>query len=583
VEANGVIAFGQPSFLALLLVVLAMAGAGAWLARWRRRARERFAGAQAARWPPSPFGQRLSLVLLAAGLIAFAAARPQWGHAELRRERSGVDLVLVLDISQSMQADDVSPARLAVAQRELTRLAESQRGSRIGLVLFAGSAIMRSPLTTDTLALSQLIARAGGEAGLTRAGSDIGGALDVADRVLAASEAPGKAIVLVSDGEDHAGTFAEKARALREKGISVYAAGVGTLGGAALSDIDPRTGQPRPKLDAQGRPVVSRLTEGTLRAVAEQGGGRYVPIQQSGDLLSLRDDLARLEQTPIGEELQSVPMERFQLFAAAALALLVVSWFLPAQIPLPHLRRPRRLRPAPALALMALTLIVGACSGESLRSRNGDANSLFEKGDYEGALAAYQKLIAERPDVPELSYNAGNALHRLGNYRRAVQETLRALPPTQAKLGARTYYALGNHLLALGSLDEAYEAYRAALLLDPTDEDAKYNLEVTLLQIVAAQQAESNGEPPSDEPPQGGPAANPEDEGAPGAPGDESAVPDATPSAASPAQPRTLEEALRGIDAELTVEEALNILDLLREQQRQARPPPGSGATGPDY
>src|SRR5690606_17468338 len=160
-----------------------------------------------------------------------------------------------------------------VAQDNLATLIEAQRGSRFGLVFFAGSAFLRSPLTADSQAMTQLILRADREAGLTRVGSDLGAALQQAGVILSASENTGRAVVLVSDGEDHAGTYEQEARALAEQGIVIYTAGVGTAEGALLYDITP-AGQRVPKIN-EGRPVVSRLNQDTLRAIAQAGGGEY--------------------------------------------------------------------------------------------------------------------------------------------------------------------------------------------------------------------------------------------------------------------------------------------------------------------
>jgi tetratricopeptide (TPR) repeat protein len=308
-----------------------------------------------------------------------------------------------------------------------------------------------------------------------------------------------------------------------------------------------------------------------------------------------------------------VPIERFQYFVAAALVLLLLSWFTPSRIPLPSLRWLRRRRPRPAIAAVLLVLIAGACGEDTLRERNQAANELYTAGSYAEALAAYQELIAERPDVDEFSYNAGNTLHRLGNYDRAVAETQRALPPLDPALGARTYYALGNHLLALQRLEEAYVAYRNALLLDPTDQDAKFNLEFVLLLVQQRDNPPEPGQQPGEAPSQGqGEGTSPEGEqpgeGSPGpdgtgepgegATGQGTPTPgESTPGGGSPSESdpggegeamspealqRALAEALAGIDEELTFEDAIQILDLLRQRQERQLPAP-AGSSGPDY
>jgi Ca-activated chloride channel family protein len=606
-----VIDFAQPAYFALGAAVLAMAAGAVLTGVWRRRARNEFAGPQASRWGGSGFWVRSLLFLVAAALVVVAAARPQWGTVETLREREGIDYVIALDISKSMYADDVSPSRLEAAQESLVRLVESERGSRIGLVLFAGTAFLRSPLTTDTQAIVQLIRRADAEASLARVGSDLGAALDTAGVILAASERErGKAVILVSDGEDHAGTYQERAASLQSRGITVLTAGVGTAAGAQLFD-DNFLGERTTKLDEAGLPVISRLNEAPLRQIAELTGGRYQPI--GGDarsLVGLRIDLGSLDPTAIGAERNIVPIERYQYFAAAALLLLVVAWFLPARVPLPRLRRPH-----PAFAMLLLALLAGACGGggndddDSLRARNDEANALFAAGDYQGALDIYQELLADRPDIDELSYNTGNALHRLEAYERAVSTTSRGLPPRETGLGVSTYYSLGNHLLLLGRLDQAYVAYRQALLLDPGDADSKHNLELVLRLALAQEQPGGAQQPPGQGAPEGTPqdgepgeAGTPEPGGeqdpsgepdpnaspqagtpGPGASGSDQVpgTPEATPPSSASIE-RSLAEALAGIDEDVSFDQAIEILDLLRLRQQAPRPAPGS-SSGPDY
>jgi tetratricopeptide (TPR) repeat protein len=184
--------------------------------------------------------------------------------------------------------------------------------------------------------------------------------------------------------------------------------------------------------------------------------------------------------------------------------------------------------------------------------------------------------------VPELSFNAGNALHRLESYERAVAETQRALPPTSTRLGAATFYALGNHLLALDRLEQAYDAYRNALLLDPSDGDAKFNLELTLLRMLAQEQ------PPQPQPGESQPGEQPGEqqpgEGQQPQPPQPGQQPTTPPSGPQQDPTRSLQEALEGIDEELTFEEAIRILDALREQQQRPRQDQGpGGGTWPDY
>ena len=595
--------FGQPENLVLLLVVVGMSLAALWLIRWRRRAAHSFAGPQASRWPRGGTLLATALLIVAATLLALAAARPQWGSHEITSQRAGVDLVFVLDISLSMTATDTSPNRLARAQAEITRLIEAERGNRFGLVLFAGTAILRSPLTTDAQALSELILRADREGGLIRVGSDIGAALQQAGLILAASENPGRAVIVVSDGEDHVGTFARRAALLQEDGIIVLTAGVGTPQGSTLVENDPEHGS-GVKLDSRGEPVITRLDEQNLGEIALAGGGRYLRLDTNTSLLSFRDDLNRLEQVSLGIDTRQIRIERFQLFVAVAAGLLVFGWFATVRLKLPF-QPPRRADPQSGLALLLLAVVMVACSQDSLNSKIEEANELFDSGAFQAALETYQDLLAQRPDVRELSYNTGNTLHRLGNYERAIVDTRRALPPTDVRLGAITYYALGNHYLALENLELAFDAFRNALLLDPNDLDAKHNLELTLLLIQEEEDqqgqpdnpdAQDSADDPQAEDQQPGDgdgdtdSAQDGDQPAPGGEGDSDSqqpqpgdAADSTPQ--SPAEvARQLEEALRGIDQDLTFEEALRILDLLQEQQQsQTLPGPRGGQQASDY
>jgi tetratricopeptide (TPR) repeat protein len=219
---------------------------------------------------------------------------------------------------------------------------------------------------------------------------------------------------------------------------------------------------------------------------------------------------------------------------------------------------------------------------------NDDGNDLYERGEYADALESYRRAQALEPDRGQLNYNAGNALHRLELYDQAVQETLRALPADDPSLAARAHYSLGNHYFRLGRLSEALDEYKQTLLLDPNDEDAKYNLEVVQRQIaiqplVGEQPAGDDGMRDGARPRPGG--EGPASEGIPGLP------PGEEPPTGEPSDRqeilRELSEALAGIGEELTIAEALRVLDLIQER---SRPQPADTAASegepggpPDY
>jgi len=293
----------------------------------------------------------------------------------------------------------------------------------------------------------------------------------------------------------------------------------------------------------------------------------------------------------VTEQTQRVPIERFQILAGLALVVLALAWFVPDTRPRFALGWLRTLRPRPGLALLLVALVVGgACAGDDpVRSANKDANRLYQAAQFEEALQQYERLLAERPDLPELAYNAGNTLNRLGRFDRAVEETRRALPPTTTKLGATTYYALGNHYLAQGDLKNALDAYKSALLLDPDDADARWNLEIILLAVNLRENPGNQpaaGDQPGDQPPPGQPGEQPgppgpTDAGQPGQP----PTTDQPPAPSSADVQRALQEALAGIDQEFTFEDALEVLDLLQQlrETQQQQPGRGSSPGGLDY
>jgi Ca-activated chloride channel homolog len=317
----------DPGALPLLLVPLVVLALGIVALARRRAALARAAGPLAPQVAPgasrSRPAARLGASALGLALLALALARPQCGtRAELSRSY-GVDLVVVLDASRSMLADDVKPDRLARAKLEVASLLETLAGDRVALVAFAGDALVSCPLTTDTSA-AKLFLRAVDPDEL-RQGTALAEALAAARELLETSERAGRAkvVLVVSDGEDHEGGTASAARALAESGARIFALAVGTPEGAP---VPPRRGRA-----AAGREAAptTRLDETTLRLLASVGRGEVYDLSPERGLAAFRAALDRMERTELEGRLVVTYEERYALAAFPGFLLLLLGLLLP--------------------------------------------------------------------------------------------------------------------------------------------------------------------------------------------------------------------------------------------------------------
>lgn len=321
--------FGNGYFLLLALTLLPLALAGIMALRWKKRSLARFGDPSlmaflAASASRSRQTAKLILVLVALLLLVVAIAQPQWGSREIRLPQAGVDIIFALDVSQSMAAQDAPPNRLEWAKKEIIRFLDGLAGERVGLVIFAGSAFPRFPLTNDLEAAKALMKDAA--TGMTLSpGTDLQIALATAHQGFSKERLGAKVVVVVSDGEDQGSDASAEAARLAREGVVVYALGVGTASGAPIPQIGEEEGRAMAlKRDAAGQLIISRLNPRLLQDIAQRGGGKYI----DGDGAFLRQELAAMRRPAGKEEVRSVPEERFQLFALAALALLTGEFLL---------------------------------------------------------------------------------------------------------------------------------------------------------------------------------------------------------------------------------------------------------------
>ena len=322
--------FETPIYLLLLGVVLpALAMALGWLERSRRSALEAFGSipvlARSSLLPSRPRRALThGLLLLGIALITIALARPQFGRSDVAFTRRGRDVLVLLDLSRSMNAPDLAPNRLTVAKRAALEIVRASPGDRVGLIVFGGSAFLQLPLTLDRAAFEQFL-DAASSSDLGDLSTNLSSALRTAATVLLHEADAGYRVALVvSDGESLRGTLDQSIRLLRGAGVRTFALGIGTPEGAPIPDSTVG-GAVEYHRDHIGRVVISRLDEGTLGSLTRATGGDYVRWNGDASVRRLRAGIAQVSTREIAARRRAALAERFQWPLALGIIALVVS------------------------------------------------------------------------------------------------------------------------------------------------------------------------------------------------------------------------------------------------------------------
>jgi len=469
--------FAEPVYLLALLLIPVMVGAYIGAHRRYLRRRNEFGDPRVLSrmgYPPSFGGQHLKFGLLMASLacLILALARPLGAPTGETEVVTGADVMLLMDVSDSMRAQDILPSRLEAAYLFVEEWLRELRGERVGVILFADEPVVLCPLTLDYAAVRTFLEDAR-QATLIRQGTSLGDALRMAlDRFLPyEKEEGGKAILLLSDGEDHGSRPLDAAEEARRLRIPLFVVGVGTQQGSRIPMGQNLWGAMVYKR-YRGQEVITRLDETLLRQLAQRSGGAYWHIGQK-PLGALMSHLRRLPARRVEGQGGQRRREWFPLFAALAGLFLLLEVLLPP--------RPRERRSVPrrgwALSWLAGWLLIGGWTTWRGLVREGE--EAYSQGRFAAALQAWEQASSLRPEHPLGAFLRGKALYRLQRFEDAVQAF------SEAYQGARTLaqkdaaaYNLGNAFFRLELYPQAIEAYEKALEADPNDEDARYNLEL---------------------------------------------------------------------------------------------------------
>lgn len=260
---------------------------------------------------------KFALALLAAALLIVAVARPQYGLKQQTETTQGIEAVVMVDVSNSMMANDVEPSRLDRAKLLLSNLADRMAGDKIALGVFAGEAYPQLPITSDHAA-AKLFIDAISTGMVSLQGTNLAAAIELAQKSFTDNKEVGKAIILITDGENHEGGAEEAAAAAAKEGINIYVLGVGTSAGSMI----PTAGGAM--TDYQGNPIHTALNEEMCRKLAKAGKGIYLHLDQTNSAQEeLQSQLARLKQSGSTTS-YTARDEQFQAVALLALILLVL-------------------------------------------------------------------------------------------------------------------------------------------------------------------------------------------------------------------------------------------------------------------
>ncbi len=506
--------FAVPQMLWLLFLLgLPLIGFLVWA--WRRRQllitqfiSARLLGNLKVGVSPGRQKARMALLVAAVIMLVLALARPQWGVTQEEARQRGLDVVVAIDTSNSMLAEDVPPNRLARAKLAALDLARRARTDRLGLVAFAGAAFLECPLTLDDAAFSQSVDALDTKS-ISQGGTAISEAIEEAQKAFKKDSDNHKVLVLFTDGEDQDSDALATAEKAAKSGMIIFTVGIGTPEGELLRLRDDR-GRMDYLRDDQGNPVKSRLNEELLQQIARATKGFYLPLRGTKTMDMLYDQgLAPLPKSENSARLFQRYHERYHWPLAGAMVLLAIEMFLPDR------NRKRAGKPAPAPAGMSAAapiaaLLLGAFLPWAAWGGPAGALREYEQGKYQDALRDYDQLLEKGKDDPRLHFNAGAAAYQSRKLDEAVQQFKDALASPDLQLQQRAYYNLGNALYRMGqqipdeskkqeAWENAMKGYESALKLNQQDSDAKFNQEFVSRQLEELKKQQSQSQSKDDQ------------------------------------------------------------------------------------
>jgi Ca-activated chloride channel family protein len=453
----------------------------------------------------SAWKQRLKnlLFLGAIALIGFALAAPKWGYQEEEQYTKGVDLLIAVDVSKSMLAEDIKPNRLERTKLAILDLIKSFDGHRVGLIAFSGVSFLQCPLTLDHNAFTQSLNAIDTDT-IPVPGTAINAAIELAEKVYGQTQNQ-KLLFLFSDGEELADSAIEGAKRAKEENICIYTVGIGSTEGTTIPLTDPKTGKVKPLCDRKGQVVKTSLDEKTLQEVAEITDGHYYHLSPAA-LSHLQKDI--LTHFPHLKELSKenkytkrVYQERYQPFLLLGFLLLLLEMLIG------NYKKPEKYSISIYYKL-SLLFLVFLFSLNNLSAKESEGEAYYKIGEFEKALEFYNQQLGKNPEDGKLLYNKGTTCLALKQYEEAADCLRKSIPNAPIELQKKAFYNLGNTFFEQGQnlpepqkimekWKESLRHFQSATDLDGQFEEAKRNakyVEEEIKKLEERQKSDNQGQ-----------------------------------------------------------------------------------------
>ena len=425
---------------------------------------------------------KFCLMLAAFALLTVMLARPQMGSKVSHDKRQGIETIICLDISNSMLAQDVAPSRLDKSKMLVENLVDHFSNDKIGLVVFAGDAFVQLPITSDNVSAKMFLQNI--TPGLIQSqGTNIAQAIDVACQSFTQQKNVGRAVIVITDGENHEPGAEEAAKNAKKNGVNVYILGIGSAKGAPIP-----MGDGSYLKDNAGNTVMTALNEDMCKQLAQAGSGKYIHVDNTGDAEEqLNDDLTKLQKGETDSVIYSEYDEQFQAVGIVVILLLILEICV-LEVKNPLLRNVRFFGKNPlaakapfmgkkAMVLMLLLLSTVGMSAQSDRHFIREGNRSFKSQKWVEAETQYRKAIAKNGRNPQAVYNLGCALMMQQKDSMAMQQFENAAQLETNKMRrAKSYHNMGVVMQNHREYAKAIDCYKMALRNNPTDDETRYNL-----------------------------------------------------------------------------------------------------------